>query len=64
MTKELNTEALLTIGDAARILKVCVRTIRRMIDRTDDRLPVIRIGGAIRISPTDLQRYIAAHRHD
>lgn len=63
MPKDLGAQRLLTVDETATLLKVCVRTVRRMIGDLEDPLPVIRIGASIRIHPADLERYIAAHRH-
>ena len=52
----LSLERLLTITEAAKVLNVSVRTVRRQID--DGRLPVVRIGGAVRIRPADLAKFI------
>ena len=51
---------MLTLADAARLLKVSERTIRREI--ADGRLVALQVRGAIRIEPTELARYIAAAR--
>jgi len=47
---------LLKVSDAALVLAVSVKTIRRMIDRHD--LPSVRIGRAIRIRSDDLQFFM------
>lgn len=47
---------LLTVSDAAFLLAVSVKTIRRLIERGE--LPSVRIGRAIRIRPVDLQALI------
>lgn len=41
-------------------MKMSKRTVRRLIARHC--LPVIRVGGSVRIHPTDLDRYIASRR--
>jgi len=47
---------LLKVSDAALVLAVSVKTIRRMIDRHD--LPSVRIGRAIRIRSDELQFFM------
>jgi len=49
-------EELLTIDEVARILKVSIQTIRRMIDEGE--LKAIKIRGQWRIKREDLQDYI------
>ncbi len=49
-------EELLTIEEVARILKVSVQTVRRMIDESE--LKAIKIRGQWRIKREDLQDYI------
>jgi excisionase family DNA binding protein len=48
---------LLKVADVARRLNVSTRSIRRMI--TDGRLPVVRLGGAIRIRPEVVDELVA-----
>lgn len=65
MPKETSDDALLRVKETAAILKVCVRTVRRMIQgEKHEPLPVVRMGRSIRVRKADLDRYIAAHRHD
>ncbi len=45
-------ERLLIVSEAADILRLSPRTVRRMID--DGRLPVVRFGRAVRIRPAAL----------
>jgi excisionase family DNA binding protein len=40
---------MLTVNEVAEILQISPRTVRRMID--DGRLPVVRIGRAVRVHP-------------
>lgn len=47
---------LMTIADAAEVLAVSPRTVRRLID--DGALQAVRIRGQIRIHPADLDRYL------
>lgn len=47
---------LLTLADAARLLRVCKRTVERLVGRGE--LPVIRVGRAPRISRTALMRWL------
>ena len=44
----------LTIPDAANVLQVAHRTIRRMIERGE--LKAYRVGRQVRIKPADLER--------
>lgn len=46
------THPLLTVREAATLLKVSPRTIRRMID--DERLRAVRLGRIVRIRPEAL----------
>ena len=54
------TEPLHTVAEAAEILNVSVKTVRRLIER--QQLRVVRIGGSVRIDPVDLQDLIRDHR--
>ena len=49
-------ERLLTAAEAAAILSVSLRQVRRWI--TEGRLPVMRVGRAVRIRPEDLRTFI------
>jgi excisionase family DNA binding protein len=49
-------ESTLTLKDAARILAVSVKTVRREIDRR--RLIAFRAGGSLRITSGELRRYM------
>ena len=51
---------LLTYGAAGAKLSLSARTIRRLVDAGD--LPVVRIGGAVRIAQADLEAYISGNR--
>src|SRR5688572_4567534 len=53
-------EKLLTIAEAAEILRCSKRTVRRRIETKN--LPAITDGGIVRIDPMDLQDYIRYHR--
>lgn len=57
-------EPLLGIPDAAKILNVSEKQVRRYINDPDPRkrLPVIRFGRLIRIDPVDLERFIRDRR--
>jgi excisionase family DNA binding protein len=46
------TPPLLTVADVAAQLNISTKTVRRMIAR--DELPAHRIGGQLRIAPTEL----------
>jgi excisionase family DNA binding protein len=61
MTEQETPERLLTVQEAAEILSLSVVQVRRYI--ADGSLPVIRFGRrAIRIKPSDLERFIEARR--
>jgi excisionase family DNA binding protein len=51
---------LLDLSAVADRLGVCIKTIRRMIDRHE--LPVHRIGRLIRVSEDDLEAFIISKR--
>lgn len=48
-----------SLREAGRILGVCVRTVRREIDR--GKLLAIRVGRSLRIRVSELQRYMRSH---
>ena len=54
--------ALLTVKEAAEILSVCARTVRRLIKK--GQIPYVRFGRNIRIAAKYLERFIAASRFD
>ncbi len=45
-----------TLQEAAAILKLCTRTVRRMIEAGD--LKALRVGRSIRIKDEDLELYL------
>lgn len=49
-----------TVSEAAEILKVSEKTVRRMIDSRE--LIAYRVGQQLRINDTDLRAYLAAAR--
>lgn len=53
-------ERLLTVLEAADILKCSSKTVRRRIE--DGSLRAIRIDGLVRIDPADLQDFVRDHR--
>ena len=53
---ERDSDRAVTLREVARILGVCVRTVRREIDR--GRLIGFRVGRSVRIRVSELQRYI------
>jgi excisionase family DNA binding protein len=53
---------LLTVDQAAERLGTTPRFIRRR--RTERRIPIIKLGGHIRIDSNDLDAFIAASRQD
>jgi excisionase family DNA binding protein len=54
------SKPLLTVAQAAEILNVSEKTVRRTIQKGE--LRVIRIGGLLRIDPVDLEDLIRDHR--
>ena len=64
MNTKTNTETpinpLLTVEDVAKILGVCTKTIRRMVEAGD--ITSIRGGRQIRFSQDDLDRFIKRNR--
>ena len=54
-------EPLLTIADVAEILRLSVRSIRRLVG--EDQLRVIRIGRALRVRREDLRSFLDASGH-
>jgi excisionase family DNA binding protein len=50
--------SLLTVADVAKILNLHPRSVRRLI--ADGRLPVVRLGGAVRIRPEAVEELIAS----
>lgn len=52
--------ALLTTDEAARVLHVSPSTVRREV--REDRLPVVRIGRAVRFRPVDLDAFTQSRR--
>jgi excisionase family DNA binding protein len=55
-----NPEPLRTVAEAAKILNVSEKTVRRLIKAGD--LRAIRIGGLLRIDQADLEDLIRDHR--
>lgn len=53
---------LLTEDEAAQVLRLCVRTLRKA--RQDGRLPYVLIGRAIRYTHADLETFISQARQD
>lgn len=53
---------LLTAAEAAELLSVCTRTVRRLGWRGD--LPVVRVGHAVRFRLADLRALIDQSVHD
>jgi excisionase family DNA binding protein len=51
-------ERLLTAADVAEILRLSVRTVRRLID--EDKLPIVRIGRRVLVRGEDLRSFIDA----
>ena len=59
-TDETALARLLTLQQAAEILNISLKTLRRRIDANE--LPVIRDGRILRVHPNDIMRYIADRR--
>ena len=55
-------EPLITVGEAATILHVSTRTIRRLIKR--GKLQAVRIGRSVRIRPADIVHIILGNSND
>lgn len=53
---------LMTIADAADVLAVSTRTVRRLI--AGSALQSVRVGRQIRIHPADLDQFLRSARHD
>jgi excisionase family DNA binding protein len=53
---------LVTVGEAATILHVSARTLRRLIGQGE--IPVVRIGRSVRIRPKDIERIIFGNQND
>jgi len=48
--------ALFTIADVAELLKVSVRTVRRL--QQQRKIPFIKVGGAVRFARSDIASYL------
>ncbi len=58
-------DALLTVHDTARLLKVSVTWVYEHVrPHAEDRLPVVKLGKYLRFDRRDLQAYIDAKRAD
>ena len=53
-------QALLTIREVARLLRVSQKTVRRRM--VDEGLPSIRVGRLIRFEPGDVSRWLSARK--
>ena len=51
---------LLTLAEAARVLGVSIKTVRRFYANAT--LPIVRVGRQIRVASADLEHFIAARR--
>jgi len=60
MKSEKHNEPLLNIAAVANRLGVSTRTVRRLLD--DGKLAFHRIGGSLRVSPSDLETYLRLTR--
>ena len=54
------SDHLLTVKQVAERLATSEKTVRRLIDAGE--LPTIRFGRNLRITPVDVDRFIASHR--
>ena len=59
-TTPLPDESLLTVKETAKILKLCTKSVRRMIERGD--IPAHRLGRLVRIAPADLHAFLKLRR--
>jgi excisionase family DNA binding protein len=59
--QSLGSQPLLTLQEAAAVLRASVKTLRRRID--DGKIAVIRDGRIVRIHPDDLDRYVRSRRY-
>jgi excisionase family DNA binding protein len=50
-------ETLLTVSESAETLRVCTKTVKRLIARGE--LRVVRLGSSVRIAPAALRELIA-----
>jgi len=55
-----NGETYLTVLEAAKYLNVSLSTVRRLITEPTKELAVTRIGRAVRISRSELDKYLAS----
>jgi excisionase family DNA binding protein len=55
-------DPLLTVSEVAKILRLSVRSVRRLI--AENQLRVFRIGRAVRIWPEDLRAFLDASGQD
>lgn len=53
-------EKLLTVREVAAQLRVCRATVYKMAERGD--LPHVRMAGAVRVHPADLDAFVAQRR--
>jgi excisionase family DNA binding protein len=56
MNENRGVDECVSLSRAARILGVCVRTVRREIQRRE--LPAFRVGRSLRIKMSELRRYM------
>jgi excisionase family DNA binding protein len=60
MTPQTDTRPMLTVRDVANRLSLKERTVRELLG--SGQLPSVKIGGARRVEPAALERFIAARR--
>ena len=51
---------ILTVKQLAELLQVSTRTVYRLVD--EEKIGCIRVGGALRFTPADIDRYIFDNR--
>lgn len=59
-TEGLALQPLLTIGEVAALLRVCDKTVQRLV--ATRRMSCVRIGRRIRFVPADVFRFVAARK--
>jgi excisionase family DNA binding protein len=58
----VNLNRLLNVREGAKVLNVSEHTLRQWIHQR--RLPVVKMGKAVRFDPEDLQKFIEANRRE
>lgn len=60
-TVGVSLQPLLTVGEVAALLRVCDKTVQRLV--ATHRMSCVRIGRRIRFLPADVFRFVAARRN-